>query len=74
AAAQLNIPIKVFLPDYSIYGKNAPLIRNKLIADYCDYLIAFWDFKSTGTAHTISYCIEHSIPFHIFPIDEIKIK
>jgi predicted Rossmann fold nucleotide-binding protein DprA/Smf involved in DNA uptake len=35
------------------YGKSAGYIRNKLIIDDCDVVIAFWDGKSKGTKHSI---------------------
>ena len=36
-------------PDYKKYGRyDAPKVRNQLIASDCDYLICFWDGKSTG--------------------------
>jgi hypothetical protein len=43
----------IFYPDYKTYGKPAVFIRNSQIANACDYLIAFWDGKSTGTLDTI---------------------
>jgi len=57
-AKKMNIPLKVFLPDYDLYGKMAPLIRNAQIVDYADFILAFWDFESTGTQHIISECIK----------------
>lgn len=47
-----NIPLQVFLPDYARYGKAAPIMRNNLIIEACDMLIAFWNGKSRGTAYT----------------------
>ena len=44
-----------FLPKYKIYGKGAPLIRNKEIVNYADKVIAFWDGKSRGTKFVIEY-------------------
>ncbi len=45
---------KEFLPDHKKY-KHAYHHRNRLIAEYCDVLVAFWDGKSTGTKYTINY-------------------
>ena len=45
-----------FLPMYHIYGKAAPIIRNKNIVDYSDEIIAFWNGKSKGTYFVIQYC------------------
>jgi len=49
------IPITIIKPDYATYGKAAPLIRNKIIIDPADIIFAFWDGKSKGTLHAITY-------------------
>ena len=41
-----------FLPEYSRYGRGAPLKRNDLIAEYADEALVFWDGKSKGTKYT----------------------
>ena len=53
-ANQHKIPIKMFLPDWNIYGKKAGIIRNEQMADYCDIGVAIWDESSKGTKHMIS--------------------
>lgn len=50
------IKLTEFLPDYSRYGKAAPIVRNKQIVDYADSVLAFWDGKSAGTRSVIRYC------------------
>ena len=50
------IKLTEFLPQYSIYGRAAPIVRNKQIVDYADYVLAFWDGKSAGTLSVIRYC------------------
>lgn len=52
-AKELNKPIKIFFPDYSKYGKIAPLIRNQEIVDYADGCIAFPSYWSKGTMDAI---------------------
>lgn len=44
-----------FLPDYSKFGRGAPLVRNKQIIDNADVVIAFWNHESRGTKFTIDY-------------------
>lgn len=68
AAKSLDIPIKIFLPDYDLFGRQAPLARNRLIVDYADLVLAFWDNQSRGTAYTLNYCIDTNKPFQIFTI------
>lgn len=67
-AAEKQLPLRKFLPDYQAYGKRAPLIRNLKIVENCDHLLAFWDCYSRGTAHTINACIEQRVPMRIIPI------
>jgi hypothetical protein len=50
-----NISLRVFFPEYNVYGRAAPIIRNKKIVDYADRIIAFWDGSSRGTLSVIKY-------------------
>lgn len=45
----------IFRPEYSRYGRNAPLKRNLKIIDAADIVVAFWDGTSRGTKHGIDY-------------------
>ena len=67
-ARKLDIPLVEFYPDYNSFGKIAPLKRNEEIVKYTDYVIAFWDFKSTGTKFVINKCIETNIPIKVIGI------
>lgn len=55
-AEENGVPITEFLPDYDRYGRNAPILRNREIAEYCDEMLAFWDGKSRGTGHAVKAC------------------
>ena len=57
-----------YLPDYDKYGRQAPLIRNRLIVENCDCLIAFWDGESRGTAYTLDYAQKLGKPIKIVRI------
>ena len=61
-----GIPCTEIRPDYARYGKGAPLRRNLEIIEKADLVIALWDGKSTGTAHTIRKCREIGKPVVIF--------
>lgn len=50
-----GIPKIIIYPEYLKYGKNAPLIRNELIVDAADMVIAVWDGESRGTKYTVEY-------------------
>ena len=54
-AKSKNIPVTYFYPDWDMYGKSGGVIRNHQMGDYADYLVAFWDKKSRGTADMIHY-------------------
>lgn len=45
-----------YLPNYKIFGRAAPLKRDEDMVKASDYVIAFWDGKSSGTKYMISYC------------------
>ncbi len=56
----------ILYPDYELYGKSAPLIRDKLIVDHADLVIAVWDGVSSGTEFTISYAKRRGVPCEIY--------
>ena len=64
-AESLSLPFHVFLPDYSRYGKRAPLVRNLEIIRDSDEVLAFWDGSSRGTMHCIAECIRCGKPIQI---------
>ena len=53
-AGRHHIPLMEFLPDYSKYGKSAPLRRNLQIVKEATNVIAFPSAESRGTFHTIT--------------------
>jgi len=69
-AKKLNLQFECILPNYEKDGKNAPLFRNQEIVRRADMVLAFWDFQSRGTAHTIAYCIEMGVPVRVIGLDE----
>ena len=54
-AERNGIKLTVFLPQYELYGRTAPIVRNKQIVEYADKVIAFWDGESKGTLSVIKY-------------------
>ena len=56
----------ILYPDYELYGKSAPLIRDKLIVDNADAVIAIWDGRSTGTEYTINYAKRRGVPVEVY--------
>lgn len=70
-AKQNNIPYLIFKPNYTIYGKKAPLIRDKEMVEASDKVVAFWDGKSLGTKYTIDYAISLGRKTEVNLINEI---
>ena len=54
-AKKNGLKLTEFLPQYEIYGRIAPIIRNKKIVDYADKIIVFWNGKSKGALSVIRY-------------------
>ena len=54
-AKKHKLKLTEFLPQYELYGRAAPIIRNKKIVDYADKVIAFWNGSSKGTLSVIKY-------------------
>ena len=55
-AEKHNIPLREYLPEYSKYGRAAPIVRNREIVDAADAVIVIWDGHSKGTEMIIDYC------------------
>lgn len=50
-----DIPVVSFYPEWEKYGVQAGFIRNILMGDYADALVAVWDGSSRGTKQMIDY-------------------
>ena len=63
-----DLKLTEILPEYSRYGRGAPLKRNLQIIEYADVVIAFWDGKSKGTKYVIDNCKKQGVQVdvHIF--------
>ena len=54
-ANRRGIQTQIFLPDWDRHGTAAGFIRNRLIVENCDEMIAFWDGESRGTLSSITW-------------------
>ena len=54
-ADQQKISKLILRPQYSLYGKSAPLKRNEQMVDIADEILVVWDGKSRGAKYTIDY-------------------
>jgi predicted Rossmann fold nucleotide-binding protein DprA/Smf involved in DNA uptake len=63
-ARRNNIETRIFLPRFKVY-RHPYHHRNRLIAEACDEMLAFWDGHSTGTKYTIDYARKIGKPVRI---------
>jgi len=65
-ALRHGIKLTEYLPEYSRYGRAAPLKRNITIIENADLVLAFWDGSSKGTKYVIDNCKERNIPVSVY--------
>lgn len=54
-AEENSFQVERYPADWDKYGRSAGPIRNRQMAEICDYVICFWDGKSRGTKSMIEY-------------------
>ena len=54
-ARKRGIKLTLFLPQYELYGRAAPIVRNQSIVEYADQVLIFWDGGSKGTLSVMKY-------------------
>jgi hypothetical protein len=64
-AKERKYDVKIFLANWDKYGRSAGAIRNNLMSDYADGLIAFWDGESKGTKHMIESATKKNLKVRI---------
>lgn len=55
AAQKMQWEYIEYRPNYGLYGKPAPMIRNKQIIDQAEYVLAYWNGESKGTNQAVEY-------------------
>lgn len=68
-AYEHHIFLTDIIPEYDLYGRRAPLMRNDLIISLVDKVIVFWDGKSRGTLYTVKKCKETNKPYILYLYD-----
>lgn len=61
-AKEMGLEVWRFPANWEKYGKAAGFKRNIEMVDIADMLVAFWDYLSKGTLHTIQEARRRSIP------------
>lgn len=64
-----GIKLTEFLPEYTKYGRSAPLKRNITIIEYSDIVLAFWNGKSRGTKFVIDNCRKLGVEVRVYIMD-----
>jgi YspA, cpYpsA-related SLOG family len=66
-AESLGLAVEAYPADWKRYGRRAGIERNLRMLDEADpdYVLAFWDGKSRGTAHTIREATKRGIPVEV---------
>ncbi len=64
-ARKNGLKLTEFLPQYDLYGRGAPIVRNRRIVDFADEVVAFWDGRSKGTLSAIEYARKSQKPCRV---------
>ena len=67
-AIQNKIEFLEFPSDYKKFGDKAKHIRDKLIVEECDEIIAFWDGECEGTKYTMDYAKQLGKPVTLIQV------
>lgn len=69
-ALRHGLKLTEYLPEYSRYGRGAPLKRNIAIIESADLVLAFWDGSSRGTKYVIDNCKKRNIPIQVYLLEK----
>ena len=69
-AQRHGLKLTEYLPEYTRYGRAAPLKRNITIIENADLVLAFWDGTSRGTKYVIDNCKKRKIPVRVYVLDK----
>lgn len=71
-AKEQGLTVEFHPAKWRALGKAAGMIRNVEMARASDALIAFWDGRSRGTAHMISFARRRGLEVSV--VDELNLK
>ena len=71
-AKEQDLTVELHPAKWRALGKAAGMIRNAEMARASDALIAFWDRKSSGTAHMISFAKRRGLKVSV--VEELNLK
>mgnify|MGYP000958348730 CR=1 FL=1 len=65
-ANEFGIPLEVYHARWDLYGRNAGIKRNAVMAAKAEALIAVWDGISRGTSHMIQIAKAMGLKVYIY--------
>jgi YspA, cpYpsA-related SLOG family len=70
-AQETGLQLFKFPADWDKHGRSAGPIRNRVMGDFADALIAIWDGKSKGTRDMIEYATKKGLKVYVERIDAL---
>lgn len=64
-AQHMGLSVETWPAEWERYGRRAGPMRNRAMVASCDFLYAFWNGVSRGTASAIQAAVDEDIPFEI---------
>lgn len=64
-AEEAGLKLFKFPADWDKHGRAAGPIRNQVMGDFADALIAIWDGQSRGTKHMIDYATKKGLKVYV---------
>lgn len=71
-ALQRRFHVRYYPADWDKHGKKAGMIRNELMAQNADALVAFWDGKSHGTKNMIETAQRYGLAIRVIRYSKKK--
>ena len=65
-AEECNIPFTIIPALWDKYGNKAGILRNKVMVDFADVVVGFWNGKSLGTKQCLEYARKKDKQVHCF--------
>ena len=66
AALACGLDTRIFPADWDQFGKRAGFMRNEMIVECADLVVAFWDGQSKGTLHSINLAKRLGKPVEVY--------
>jgi predicted Rossmann fold nucleotide-binding protein DprA/Smf involved in DNA uptake len=68
AARDFKLVLVEYEAEWDVHGKAAGAIRNKMVIDQADRVVAFWDGESPGTYNALKLARAAGKPIQVFTV------